>query len=154
ADRDDEAAACQALIEGDAVLAELLYLQGLTTEEQAAFFQESLGVDQEVFQGAPRFIRDALIFPYDSGFLFVDRLFRTGGFEAIAAAYEDPPTSTEQVIDPDDYPADQPIEIDVENLSLDGYELEYESTWGELSFALMFDQVLDSSTSDTAAGGW
>lgn len=153
-DRYDEAAAFQALIEGDAVLAQLLYLQGLTTEEQAEFFQESLGVDQEVFQAAPRFIRDALVFPYDSGFLFVDRLYRTGGFEAIAAAYADPPTSTEQIIDPDDYPADQPIEMEVENLSFDGYELEYESTWGELSFALMFDQVLDTSTSDTAAGGW
>lgn len=153
-ERYDEAAAFQALIEGDAVLAELLYLQGLSVEEQAEFFQESLGVDQEVFQAAPRFIRDGLIFPYDSGFLFVDRLYRTGGFEAIASAYEQPPTSTEQILDPDDYPADQPIEVEVENITLDGYELEYESTWGELSFVLMFDQVLDADTSDTAAGGW
>lgn len=153
-DRYDEAAAFQALIEGDAVLAELLYLQGLSADEQAEFFNESLGVDQQVFESAPRFIRDALVFPYDSGFLFIDRLFQTGGFEAIAEAYGSPPTSTEQIIDPEDYPADQPVEVDVETLQIDGFDLEYESTWGELGFSLMFDQILDADTSDTAAGGW
>ena len=153
-DRYDEASAFLALIEGDATLAELIYLQGLTTEEQAAFFQESFGIDQQVFQSAPRFIRDALVFPYDSGFLFVDRLYRTGGFGAVAEAYESPPTSTEQIIDPDDYPADAPIEVVMEPLAIEGYELAYQSTWGELSFALMFDQVLDTDTSDVAAGGW
>src|SRR5690606_36040764 len=153
-DRYDEAAAFQALIEGDATLAELLYLQRLTTEEQAAFFQESFGIDQTVFQSAPRFIRDSLVFPYDSGFLFVERLYRTGGFAAIADAYASPPASTEQIIDPEDYPADAPIEVELETLTFDGYELEYQSTWGELSFALMFDQVLDTDTSDVAAGGW
>ena len=153
-DRYDEAAAFQALIEGDATLAELLYLQRLTTEEQAAFFQESFGIDQTVFQSAPRFIRDSLVFPYDSGFLFVERLYRTGGFAAIADAYASPPASTEQIIDPEDYPADAPIEVELETLTFDGYELEYQSTWGELSFALMFDQVLDTDPSDVAAGGW
>lgn len=153
-DRYDEASAFQALIEGDAVLAELFYLQNLSAEEQAQFFDESFGVDQEVFESAPRFIRDALVFPYDSGFLFIDRLFQTGGYEAIAQAYDSPPTSTEQIIDPADYPADAPIDVQVETLSIDGFDLEYESTWGELSFALMFDQILDPDTSDTAAGGW
>lgn len=154
ADRFDEAAAFQALIEGDAVLTEFQYLQGLTAEEQAQFFQESFGVDQEVFQAAPRFIRDALIFPYDSGYLFVDRLYRSGSFDAVAEAYASPPTSTEQIIDPEDYPADQPIELEAADLTLDGYELEYQATWGELGFALMFDQVLTTDVSDTAAGGW
>lgn len=153
-DRFDEAAAFQALIEGDATLAELIYLQGLTTEEQAAFFQESFGIDQTVFQSAPRFIRDALVFPYDSGFLFVDRLYRTGGFSAVADAYASPPASTEQIIDPEDYPADVPVEVTIGTLAIEGYELEYQSTWGELSFALMFDQALDTDTSDVAAGGW
>lgn len=154
ADRYDEASALQALIEGDAVLAELLYLRDLSSEEQAEFFTESFGVDSQQFDAAPRFIRDALIFPYDSGFVFVDRLYRTGGFDAIADAYASPPTSTEQIIDPDDYPADEPVAVEVADLTLDGFELEYESTWGELGFDLMFDQVIGDAASDTAAGGW
>lgn len=153
-DRYDEASALQALIEGDAVLAELLYLRDLSSEEQAEFFTESFGVDSQQFDSAPRFIRDALVFPYDSGFVFVDRLYRTGGFDAIADAYASPPTSTEQIIDPDDYPADEPVAVEVADLTLDGFELEYESTWGELGFALMFDQVIGDTVSDTAASGW
>lgn len=153
-DRYDEASALQALIEGDAVLAELLYLRSLSPEEQAEFFTESFGVDSQQFDAAPRFIRDALVFPYDSGFLFVDRLYRTGGFDSIADAYSSPPTSTEQIIDPDDYPADEPVTVDVADLAIDGFELEYESTWGELGFALMFDQVVGDDASDIAAGGW
>jgi hypothetical protein len=153
-DRYDEASALQALIEGDAVLAELLYLRSLSSEEQAEFFTESFGVDSAQFDAAPRFIRDALVFPYDSGFLFVDRLYRTGGFEAVAAAYADPPSSTEQIIDPADYPADQPIVVDLDLPPLEGFELEYQSTWGELGFTLMFDQALGESPSDVAAGGW
>lgn len=153
-DHYDEATAYQALIEGDAVLAELLYLQGLTPQEQGEFFAESFGVDTEMFDAAPQFIRDALIFPYDTGFIFVDRLHQTGGFSAIGTAYASPPTSSEQIIDPTDYPADAPIAVELAPVTLEGYELEYQSTWGELGFSLMFDQFLDASTSATAAGGW
>ncbi len=153
-DRYDEAAAFQALIEGDAVLAELLYLQRLTPEEQAEFFTESFDIDSQVFDSAPRFIRDALLFPYDSGFLFVDRLYQTGGFEAMAGAYASPPVSTEQIIDPGNYPDEVPLAVDLPEISVDGYELEYRSTWGELGFRLMFDQFLAGDVSATAAGGW
>lgn len=153
-DRYDEAAALQALIEGDAVLTELLYLRTLSPEEQSDFFTESLGADREVFDSAPKFIRDALIFPYDHGFLFVERLYRTGQFEAIADAYRTPPVSTEQIIRPEDYPADAPIPVEVEEIVLDGFELEYRSTWGELGFTLMLDQVLGESVAATAASGW
>lgn len=153
-DRYDEATAYQALIEGDAVLTEFIYLQGLTPQEQGEFFAESFGVDTEVFDAAPQFIRDALIFPYDSGFIFVDRLNQSGGFDAIGAAYETPPVSSEQIIDPADYPADAPVEVELPAITLDGYEPEYESTWGELGFALMFDQFLEPSTSTAASGGW
>lgn len=153
-DRYDEASAYQALIEGDAVLAELLFLQGLTPEQQGEFFAESLGVDTTVFDAAPRFIRDALIFPYDSGFIFVDQVNQAGGFGAIGEAYSAPPQSTEQIIDPTDFPADAPITVELPTVEIDGYELAYQSTWGELGFTLMFDQFLSAATSATAAGGW
>lgn len=153
-DRYDEAAAFLALIEGDAILAELLYLRRLTPEEQAEFFAESFEIDSEVFDAAPRFIRDALLFPYDSGFLFVDRLHQTGGFEAIGEAYQSPPVSTEQIADPADYPGEGPLEVDLDEVVIDGYELEYRSTWGELGFSLMFDQFLSDDISTRAASGW
>lgn len=153
-DRYDEAAANLALSEGDATLAELLYLQGLTAEEQAEFFADSFDIEQEAFDAAPLFIQESLIFPYNNGLLFADRLYQSGGFDAIADAYASPPISTEQIIDPEDYPDETPVSVATPNVTLDGYEVEYESTWGELGFALMFDQVLNTDTSDVAAGGW
>lgn len=153
-DRYDESAAYQSLIEGDATLAELLYLQRLSPEEQGEFFQEAFGADTEALDAAPQFIRDALVFPYQSGFTFVDRLYGTGGFGALGEAYADPPTSTEQIIDPADYPADAPIPVDDLGLTLEGFDLAYASTWGELGFRLMFDQILDDDTTETAGHGW
>lgn len=157
-DRYDEAAAQLAVTEGDATLTELLYVQGLSAAEQAEFFAESFeladGADVDL-ESVPEFIRGSLYFPYEDGFLFVERLYSTGGFEAVEAVFADPPTSTEQILDPDDYGADLPIAVEISgDLALEGYELSYESTWGELGFALIFDQVIGADASDTAASGW
>ena len=154
ADRFDESTAYRSLSEGDATLAQLLYLQRLPIEEQRQFFEESFQVDTEVLDSAPPFIRDALVFPYQEGFTFVDRLYAGGGFDAIGQAYQSPPTSTEQIIDPADFPADAPIDVEAPEVALEGYELAYGSTWGELGFRLMFDQVLGGEVSETASHGW
>lgn len=153
-ERYDEASAYQAVIEGDAVLTELFYLQTLGDDDRNAYIEESLGLDSPAFENAPQFIQDSLIFPYDTGFAFVLGLHQAGSFEAIAAAYADPPTSTEQIIDPNDYPADGPITVTLPEIEVDGYPVEYGSTWGELGFVLMFDQVLGPGSSATASGGW
>lgn len=153
-DRYDQASAFQALIEGDAVLTELLYLQGLSTEEQAEFFRESFAADSDILDSVPRFIREALIFPYDRGFRFVERLFRNGGFDAIARAYREPPISTEQVIHPEKYPQEVPLAVDLPAVTVEGFELEYASTWGELGFQLLLGEYLDEDSAAAAARGW
>lgn len=153
-DRYDEASAFQALIEGDAVLTELLYLQELSDEERAEFFRESFSADSAVFDAAPRFIREALIFPYDQGFRFVERLFREGGFDAVARAYANPPVSTQQIIHPERYPDQLPLQVDLVELSIDGFDLEYASTWGELGFRLLLGEHLPEGVAASAARGW
>ncbi len=154
ADRYDEASAYRAFFEGDAVLAEIRYVQQLPPEEQAQYLAESFEVETPLLDTAPRFIRDALIFPYLSGFSFVDHLYRQGGHEAIGAAYLDPPVSTEQIFDPSGFPAEAPVDVEAMDVTIDGFDLAYRSTWGELGFRLMFDQVLGEDISATAAGGW
>lgn len=153
-DRIDEASALQAVIEGDAVLAQFLYLQSLPPEEQGRFFAEAFDVSTDVFDAAPQFIRDSLVFPYDSGFIFVDRLHSAGGFGPVADAYASPPVSTEQIIDPSSYPDEVPLAPSTPGLDLAGYDLAYSSTWGELGFSLMFRQFLPDSEADTASSGW
>jgi hypothetical protein len=150
--RYDEAAAFQALIEGDASLAELLYVQQLDEAAQQEFLEEAFGADMTVFDQVPPFMQDSLTFPYDTGFQFVQHLFSEGGFTAVDEAYASPPLSSEQVIWPDDYPVDAPLEVVLPTNELPGYEINEESSWGEIGFRLMFDQVLGGA--DAAAEGW
>lgn len=153
----DLATAYQALIEGDATLAEVLWVQELSQADLGEFVNESLGADTTALQSMPQFIQDSLIFPYDSGLNFVQDLYRSGGWAAVNEAYTvmpDLPGSTEQVIEPDDFRRDLPMEIDMPQIDLPGYNLERTSVWGEQSFRVMLAQVLGESVAAPAADGW
>jgi hypothetical protein len=151
-ERFDEATAYQAVIEGDAVLTELTYLRDLPVEQQREVIEQSLGIDSSALDSAPRFLQESLIFPYVEGQTFMDRLFRLKGQTGIDAAYSSPPVSSEQIITPEDYGRDEPLEVALPQVGIPGYEVEYESVWGELSFELMFNQVLGPRSE--AAEGW
>ena len=144
-DRLDQATAYQALIEGDATLAEVMWIQGLSQNDLGRFVAESLEIDSSTLDAAPEFIRDSLIFPYDTGLVFVQDLFTVGGWNTVNDAYSmlrDLPGSSEQVITPADYQRDLPIVVEMPTITISGYELERTSVWGEEGFRVMIDQVL------------
>jgi hypothetical protein len=156
-DRLDEASAYQALIEGDASMTELLYLQTLSQRELGEFFAEALDVDSTALDAAPAFIQDSLLFPYDSGLAWVQQHYLRDQWETINAAYSEMPNlpgSTEQIITPDDYERDLPQVVVAEAPPLTGYELERESVWGEFGFRIMLDQILGETAGIEAADGW
>jgi hypothetical protein len=156
-ERLDEATAYQALIEGDATLAEVMWVQRLPREDLGRFVAESLQVDTGSLDAVPQFISDTLIFPYDSGLVFVQELYESGGWAAVNDAYltmPDLPGSTEQVITPDDYRRDLPIAVELPSLTLAGYQLERTSVWGEEAFRTMLDQEFSEAASAEAADGW
>lgn len=156
-DRFDEAGAFQALIEGDATLAELMWVQTLSQRELGQFVAESLDIDSTAFDAAPLFIRDSLIFPYDTGLAFVQELYDIGQWGEVNDAYgllPDLPGSTEQVITPDDYRRDLPIEVELPSVSLSGYEEVLTSVWGEEGFRMMLSRVVGDSAASRAADGW
>jgi hypothetical protein len=153
----DEAAAYQALFEGDASLAQFIYLQTLSQREIGEFFADALDVDTTTFDSAPQFIQDTLMFPYDSGLAWVQDLYLGDGWNPINSAYTEMPFlpgSTEQIITPDDYQRDLPQVVDGTAPTLAGYDLERESTWGEFGFRIMLDQVLGEDVGIDAADGW
>lgn len=156
-ERLDEAAAYQALIEGDATLATVMWLRGLSQRELGEFVAESLGVDSTAIDNAPEFLAETLLFPYEAGLGFTQALYDDGGWESINQAYSlmvGLPGSTEQVITPGDYQRDLPEAVPIPELSLAGYELQRTSTWGEASFRIMLGQVVGSDTAAVAADGW
>lgn len=156
-DRLDQAAAYQALIEGDATLTQVMWLQGLSQSELGEFVAESLELDSTALDNAPAFLAQALMFPYDAGLGFTQALFETGGWETINEAYEvmiGLPGSSEQVITPGDYRRDLPATVDIPQLHLPGYDLERTSVWGEAGFRIMLEQVLGAETAAVASDGW
>jgi hypothetical protein len=114
--------------------------------------QEASQADPGAFDETPLFIQEDLFFRYERGLAFVQRLDDLGGAEEVGRAYVDPPRSTEQILTPRDYRRDLPLEVALEPIELAGYDVEYDSTWGELGFALMFEQVLGGR--DDASDGW
>jgi len=156
-DRLDEATAYQALIEGDATLAQVLWIQTLTQREIGEFMAESLTIDRAQFDAAPRFLRESLLFPYDTGLAFVQELYVDGGWDAVNDAYATLPGlpgSTEQVITPTDYTVDLPVEVTMPEVDVTGYELQRTSVWGEQGFRALLNQGSGRSTVAEAADGW
>ena len=64
-----------------------------------------------VYDSAPYYMQKDFYFPYETGLAFVEHLYNEGGWNAIAAAYDDPPITTEQVIHPESYPSELPIDV-------------------------------------------
>ena len=155
-DRFDELSALQSVIEGDASFTELLYVTELSTEEKIQIVTEALDQDTTVFAQTPRFIQDLLLFPYTEGADFVETLWSSDtGFDQVNAAYSDPPMTTEQIYHPAAYDSGETARpVVLPETLLEGYEVEEEAVWGEVSFRVMFDQGLSTSAAEQAASGW
>lgn len=156
-DRLDELSAYKGLIEGDASQAEYTYLFSLDQRELGELMAEALDIDTSALDAAPEFIQDSLIFPYDSGLGFVQRLHESGGWDAVNDAYTTMPGlpgSTEQILTPSDYQRDLPLPVELGPIDLPGYELERQSVWGEFGFRIMIDQALGDEVGVEAADGW
>jgi len=52
---------------------------------------------------APRYFVESLAFPYVSGLKFVVAAYRKGGWPAVNRIYDSPPTSTREILHPDEY---------------------------------------------------
>jgi hypothetical protein len=155
-ERYDALSALQAVAEGDATLTELHYVAGLSSDEKSAVIAGSLGQDTSVYDSAPRFIQDLLVYPYSAGLSLLETLWTPQeGFLNIDEAYLDPPATTEQVLHPEKYASREPaIPVELPETPVDGYETVEESTWGELLFDVTLSQVLGRTAADTAASGW
>jgi len=55
--------------------------------------------------------------PYATGPLLIDEQYSANGWDGVEALYERPPASTEQVIHPDSYPDEEPVNVSVPDRS-------------------------------------
>ncbi len=154
----ERCAALQALLEGDATLLEerwLLTYASDTDFQQLLDFYDSFS--SPTYEAAPGFLKEDFLFPYTTGYDFVERSFLDGGWAAVDALYADPPTSTEQILHPGRYPEDVPIRLLVpevlESLGPEWREMDRD-VLGEWFTLLTLKEFLPEQQAQTAAEGW
>ena len=111
--RADDNLAGLALVEGDATLATELYAARHIGPLDALSALGDLGVvvqSERQLAALPPYLRSELLFPYAAGQEFVCGLYEEGGWDAIDAAYERPPASTAQILFPERYGEDEPLD--------------------------------------------
>lgn len=157
-DVDDASLALSALIEGDAAAIQMDYLTA-NPGLMLGIGQALAGgeVESTQFDAAPPIIAETLLFPYEAGLTFVTTLRDQGGWDAVDAAYADPPMSTEQILHPEKYlDRDEPTTVTLPDLEavLEGYQTLDENSIGEFQTRIMLQNPGDTGTSETAAAGW
>ncbi|MBI1853386.1 MAG: hypothetical protein HYR85_23855 [Planctomycetes bacterium] len=170
---DDASNAVAALIEGDAMLAELVDRVGpngrslLRTSPTVFGFMTDLMMDAvrergfgEAFDAAPLLLRERLMFPYVKGLAFCLSLTQDGSWTGVDRAYRDPPTSTEQILHPSKYATatrDEPTALRFTKdfpLPADSWELVKENTLGELQIKILLEPFFGIGGAMVAAAGW
>ena len=156
----DRAAALRALVEGDASLTDYLYyLKVYDASQREEADAENESADMSAYLEAPTFIRRIVAFPYIEGRRFAIILYlQNDDFSAVNAAYSALPSSTEQIIHPEKYGVDEPIEVEIgglaDALGAGWSELERD-VMGELFFRSMLEsQVGTARMASEAAAGW
>lgn len=113
----ERCAAVQSLVEGDASLAEQFwFLRHATEEDRGEIAQLAQTYASPVFDSAPQYLQDDFLFPYQRGMEFVQSIYDQGGWEAVNRAYENPPVTTEQILHPEKYPAEQGLPTSLPDL--------------------------------------
>jgi hypothetical protein len=163
----DLSAAVSALAEGDATSAmfDVMILRAAPSSgktaadlpDEAFVAQIREGVNRGAAAGVPHVMRTSLAAPYIYGTLFVNALRRAGGWEAVDEAWQNSPTTTEQIIHPAKWKAREPaMTVAVPSfvtLGL-GWSVADEDSEGELGARIAFEEWLTPDAAAAVSEGW
>ncbi len=136
-------------------------LQGLGFQEIAEM-EKMMGTPEggsslsdSALASAPQVFRESLIFPYFAGMNFVVAVKTGRSWKEFDEVYSNPPVSTEQILHPDKYfSGDVPTLLEF-NAALPGYQINFDSTWGEFQWSVFFKtHKLEKEVAAIAAAGW
>ncbi|MFO7532893.1 MAG: hypothetical protein R6W93_10560 [Candidatus Limnocylindrales bacterium] len=168
-DRSDAILAQQALIEGDATAvmydwaARELDLADLLRVSAAALGKQ----DQKKLSRMPMILQRQLEFPYIDGYAFVMAIRGRGDWAAVDDVWDAQPVSTEQILHPELYPDEIPVEVilpDVAAALGPDWTTSYEQTLGEMQIGVwvahgekrrsLFPVLPGQLPNAEAAAGW
>ena len=160
----------------DAELARDAVLEGSATAAMADYVLQGLGknvwelpeIDPELllgdtrtspkFSNAPRFIRDALLFPYVAGLNFTKAALREKRWHGLAELFDNPPASSQQILHPELYrrgvkPANVTLP-DAAKMLGQGWKRLDENTLGEFGVKEVLLQFLGAERAEGLAPAW
>ena len=161
----DASAARAALVEGDGVALMLEYTLAEThvpppwnVPGVVKMFTTSMepagGDGGDLLSRAPLAIRHGLMFPYIRGLEFVAALRRTQPWKKVDDAYRRPPRSTEQILHPELYLADEKPHAIVAAVPA-GWSKVHDAVWGEAGWSTFLEaHGVAAATAASAAAGW
>jgi hypothetical protein len=155
-DADDESSVgFSALVEGDATVVQTAYISSLSGNELAELSREATALLREVERrmgDVPQIIRDELEVVYLLGETFVGELLDDGGQEAVDAAFDDPPTTSKEIMDPSRYlEGFEPTPVETPTADGDVFD---EGVIGQLLVEWLLDVELDEDEAAEVADGW
>lgn len=159
-DDDDRQLAMTTLTEGDATVTMLAWaFEHLTQEE---LLEIGTGTELPDTTGIPSWMVNQLQFPYSSGQIWIGSITAdplNPDFTEVDAIYDDPPVSTEQVMQLDKWERrEPPIPVaapDLVTILGDGWEVVDESPIGEASIGIFLQHFgIDPQVASAAAAGW
>lgn len=162
ADSPDATLALVSLLEGDATAVMQVYLQEVVQRNPlAAFAVLAEGAQAGALTlppGIPDILATELLFPYETGLTFVLALYREGGWDALNAAYANPPTTTEQILNPAAYLAGEGAQTvtlpDYAPVLGEGWTQRWDTTLGQFYIREFLAMHLSDRQAADAAQGW
>jgi hypothetical protein len=161
---DDGALARLAVMEGQAswLMAEMMARatgQSLRTSPELVDLMSRMmgagGADSPVYDQAPLYIRESLIFPYTSGMKFQQAVLEKLGGRGFLEVFRRPPVSTQQVLHPDKYlNGTGTLAVELPKWNSRGYRKLAEGSVGEFDYAVLLRQYLDEEATRRIAPAW
>ncbi len=163
----DRSEAVSALAEGDATSAMFDVMitiaapssgrTALDLSDDAFVSQIRDAMSQGPGASAPHVMRSSLSAPYIYGTLFVNALRRKGGWTAVDRAWEDPPTTSEQILHVDKWLAHEPaIAVTAPTFAAlgSGWRVADEDSEGEVGARIAFEEWMDPAAAAETSDGW
>jgi hypothetical protein len=149
-DNDDKSLALKCVAEGDATLAGFGYVAGRIDQKSIDLLTAQLAALPETFaktsKGVPVSISTPLLFQYSGGVRFVGEAWRRGGWAGVNALYHNPPTSTQEIMQPKLYfdHLSPPAQIELSGYAamLKDWKKIDDDTYGELLLKLTLERNL------------
>jgi hypothetical protein len=142
-----------AVAEGDARTVEDAYRAALSRDEQRDAALEELRIGTGIdLGGVPPVLVDLIGAPYSYGERFVGDLLDRGGPRLLARAFTDPPTTSEQVLEPDAF-VDGEGPVAVPHPKVPGTVVK-QGVAGQLLITELLDDELPHDDARRAAEGW